>query len=116
MLVCTCFVGCTEQSQKKYYLYCSLNDADAGTQILTVEQAQESARDIIIDLGLGYTEYVTYGAYVENGEVKGSDTLIYLLFFVDHNQAQSLATELKQQLNLASILLEEVQCSYDFVE
>lgn len=42
--VMCCFVGCNnanggEEQQVKYVLYCGLNDADTGDQVLTVEDA-----------------------------------------------------------------------------
>lgn len=117
-MMCLCFVGCnnTEKNQVKYVLYCGLNDAGTGNQVLTVEGAQTDARKIITGKGLGYTEYVTYGAYTENGAVKGNDTLVYVLFYVEKADAQSVAKEIKETLHLSSVLVEEVANSYDFVE
>lgn len=117
-MMCLGFVGCnnTEKNQVKYVLYCGLNDADTGSQVLTVTDAQEAARKVVTDKGLGYTEYATYGAYTENGEVKGNDTLVYALFYVEEADAQSVAKEIKETLNLASVLVEEVANSYDFAE
>lgn len=113
-----CLVGCnnTGKNQAKYVLYCGLNDAGTGSQVLTVTDAQAAARKIITDKGLGYTEYVTYGAYTENGAVKGNDTLVYMLFYVEKADAQSVAKEIKESLHLASVLVEEVENSYDFAE
>lgn len=84
-MMCFCFVGCnnTGKKQVKYVLYCGLNDAGTGSQVYSVADAQEAARKIITDKGLGYTEYVTYGAYTENGAVKENDTLVYVLFYVE---------------------------------
>ena len=117
-MICLGFAGCnnTEKSQVKYVLYCGLNDADTGSQVLTLTDAQEEARKVVTDKGFGYTEYATYGAYTENGEVKGNDTLVYALFYVEKADAQSVAKEIKETLNLASVLVEEVANSYDFAE
>lgn len=117
-MMCFGFVGCNsaEKKQVKYVLYCGLNDADTGSQVYTVTDAQEEARKIITDKGLGYTEYITYGAYTENGDVKGNDTLVYVLFYVEEEDAQSVAEEIKETLNLASVLIEKVADSYDFAE
>ena len=117
-MMCFCFVGCnnTGEKQVKYVLYCGLNDADTGNQVYSVADAQEAARKIITDKGLGYTEYVTYGAYTENGAVKENDTLVYVLFYVEKADAQSVAKEIKEKLNLSAVLVEEVANSYDFAE
>lgn len=117
-MMCLCFVGCnnTGKKQVKYVLYCGLNDADTGNQVYSVADAQEAARKIITDKGLGYTEYVTYGAYTENGAVKENDTLVYVLFYVKKADAQSVAKEIKEKLNLSAVLVEEVANSYDFAE
>lgn len=116
--MCLCFAGCnnTGNSQVKYVLYCGLNDADTGSQMLTVTDAQAAARKVITDRGLGYTEYVTYGAYTENDAVKGNDTLVYVLFYVEKVDAQSVAKEIKETLHLAAVLVEEVADSYGFAE
>lgn len=117
-MMCLCFVGCnnTGKKQVKYVLYCGLNDADTGNQVYSVADAQEAARKIITDKGLGYTEYVTYGAYTENGAVKENDTLVYVLFYMEKADAQSVAKEIKEKLNLSAVLVEEVANSYDFAE
>lgn len=117
-MICFCFVGCnnTGKKQVKYVLYCGLNDADTGNQVYSVADAQEAARKIITDKGLGYTEYVTYGAYTENGAVKENDTLVYVLFYVGKADAQSVAKEIKEKLNLSAVLVEEVTNSYGFAE
>ena len=117
-MMCLCFAGCnnTGKSQVKYVLYCGLNDADTGSQMLTVTDAQAAARKVITDRGLGYTEYVTYGAYTENDAVKGNDTLVYVLFYVEKVDAQSVAKEIKETLHLAAVLVVEVADSYGFAE
>ena len=117
-MMCFCFVGCnnTGEKQVKYVLYCGLNDAGTGSHVYSVADAQEAARKIITDKGLGYTEYVTYGAYTENGAVKENDTLVYVLFYVGKADAQSVAKEIKEKLNLSAVLVEEVANSYGFAE
>ncbi len=116
-----CLAGCnnangSEEQQVKYVLYCGLNDADTGDQALAVEDAKEDARKVITDKGFGYTEYITYGAYTENGMVKGNDTLVYVLFYMEEADAKAIAADIKEELNLASVLIEEVPGSYDFAE
>lgn len=117
-MLCLCFVGCNNngENQVKYVLYCGLNDADTGSQLLSVADAQDDARKIITDKGLGYTEYVTYGAYTENGAVKENDTLVFVLLYVEKADAQAVAKEIKETLHLAAVLVEEVANSYDFAE
>lgn len=117
-MLCLCFVGCnnTGKNQVKYVLYCGLNDADTGSQLLSVADAQDDARKIITNKGLGYTEYVTYGAYTENGAVKENDTLVFVLLYVEKADAQAVAKEIKETLHLAAVLVEEVANSYDFAE
>ena len=52
----------------------------------------------------------------ENGAVKENDTLVYVLFYVEKEDAQSVAKEIKEKLNLSAVLVEEVANSYDFAE
>ena len=119
--VCACFAGCAPgdtsggEVQVKYAVYCSLNDAYTGTQMLSVAEAQKMARDVITDRGLGYTEYVAYGGFVDGDKINGNDTLVYTFFFIEKADAQAVAAEIKESLNLASVLMEEIDSAYDFV-
>ena len=121
LLLCA-FAGCSGNNNDdsnvpvQYSIYCGLNDEDTGTQVIATEEAQQIARKIITDKGFGYTEYITYGAYTENGMVKGNDTLVYVLFYVEEADAKAIASDIKEELNLASVLIEEVSDRYDFAE
>ena len=110
-MICCCLVACnsTEDTEQKFTVYFGLNDKDTGTQVLTVEEAQAAARKIITDNGFGYTEYVTHGGYVENGGVIENDTLVYMMIFIERADAEAVAKEIKDELNLASKLC----CNYD---
>ena len=118
---CACLAGCAPDEtsggevQVKYAVYCSLNDADTGTQMLSVEEAQKLARGVITDRGLGYTEYVAYGGFVDGDKINGNDTLVYTFFFIEKTDAQAVAVEIKESLNLASVLMEQIDSVYDFV-
>jgi len=104
------------ENPPKYTLYCGLNDADTGTQVLTLEEAQELARGIIISKGCGYTEFVAYGAYESEGELIGNDTLVYEILYADTATIEELAAELQAELNLMPILMEEGSSVYHFSE
>ena len=121
MLVCG-MAGCgqaepaeTNQAEK-FTLYCGLNDAAAGEQILTVEEAQETARNIIVGKGYGYTEYVAYGGYLDGDKVINNDTLVYELMFMDSTAAQDIAKTIKTELNLDSVLMETSLSEQTFAE
>jgi len=120
-LFCLCLAGCGaggvdgEEVQTKYVVYCSLNDADTGTQALSVKDARDMARKVITDRGLGYTEYTAYGGFVDGETINGNDTLVYTFFFIEKSDADAVAAEIKAELNLASVLMEEIGCTYDFV-
>jgi len=114
------FAGCgssdQEESTTKCTLYCGLNDADTGTQILTIEEAQEVIRPMILEAGTGYTEFVTYGAYEENGTVYGNDTLVYEFYYADRAVVEQLGKDIKEALNLNSVLMTENPSKYGFLE
>ena len=110
MLVAAIFAGCAAKQPQpanppKYTVYCGLNDADAGKQIISVEEAQQTARKIFTDNGFGYTEFVAYGAYVENGTVFENDTLVYELYFSEKADIDNVTKEIKETLNLFSVLV-----------
>lgn len=104
-------------NQEKYYkIYCGLNDAQTGTQVLSTQEAGETIRRLITDRGLGYTEYTANGAYVEEGTVHENEALIYQLIFVQQDEVESLADEIRGELNLESVLVEETEGIFHFLQ
>ena len=113
----TCFASQVQtENQYTYTLYCGLNDAATGTQLLSIQEAQKIARKIILDHKCGYTEIVSYGAYQENDKVIGNDTLIYKFIFSQKTIVEKIAKEIKNKLNLVPILMVEEISSYNFLE
>lgn len=95
-----------------YSLYCGLNDADTGTQIVSTEEAQKIARKIITDKGFGYTEHVGYGAYTEDNRSIENVTLIYDLYFLPKADIDKIADEIRAALNLTPVLVVEGSRNY----
>lgn len=95
-----------------YSLYCGLNDADTGTQIVSTEEAQKIIRKIITNKGFGYTEHVAYGAYTENNKSVENVTMIYDMFFLEKADIDKIADEIRTALNLTPILV--VECSRNY--
>lgn len=117
ILLCACGQTETDSTKETYYkIYCGLNDAETGTQILSVEDAGQTIRSLITDRGLGYTEYTAAGAYVEDGSVHPNEALIYQLIFVEKEEVESLAEEIRVQLNLESVLVEETEGTFHFLQ
>ncbi|MBQ4338995.1 MAG: hypothetical protein IJC37_06195 [Clostridia bacterium] len=124
VLVCVAFICvCTSCAQSKqaenppeFTLYCGLNDADAGKQVLTVDEAKGMARAIIIDNGCGYTEFVAHGGYQSGDAVIGNDTLVYEIYFADAVTVEKITKEIQAELNLMPILVSEGTSSYHFSE
>ena len=108
----------TEQSDQTtemvYHVYFGLNDADTGEQEVSLDDASSYIRSVIESYGYGYTEYRTYGAYTENGESKGNDTLVYMLTFVEEENVEKIANEVVDHLNLASVLCQKKEMPYTF--
>jgi len=117
--LCLC-AACGQDQQEevtyKHTIYCGLNDAATGEQILSVEQAQEAARAIIIAQGCGYTEYVTNGGYLVGDTLFTNDTLVYEFFFADVATVNTIAAQIREELNLSSILMTEEPSAYQFLE
>ena len=120
MLLCV-GTACSAQEEKpanpaKYTLYCGLNDADANEQLLTVAEAQEAARAIILANGCGYTETVAYGGYMSGDQVINNDTLVYELYFAEVDAVKKITNEIQEELNLMPILTAEGTTDYYFAE
>lgn len=114
------FAGCGETKAENesapptaYSLYCGLNDADDGTQIITTEEAQEIARKVITDKGYGYTEHVAYGAYTEDNKSIENVTLVYDMYFLEYEDIEKVADEIREALNLTPILIVEGSRNYE---
>lgn len=114
------FAGCGETKAENesavptaYSLYCGLNDADDGTQIISTEEAQEIARKVITDKGYGYTEHVTYGAYTEDNKSIENVTLVYDMYFLEYEDIEKVADEIREALNLTPILIVEGSRNYE---
>lgn len=112
------FAGCGSAKTNEgavptaYSLYCGLNDEDTGKQIVTTEEAQAIARKVITDKGFGYTEHVAYGAYTEDNKAIENVTLIYDLFFIEKEDVDNIADEIREALNLTPILVVEGSHNY----
>lgn len=96
-----------------YSLYCGLNDADTGTQIVSTGEAQKIARKVITDKGFGYTEHVVYGAYTEDNKSIENVTLIYDMYFLEKADIDEVADEIRTALNLTPILIVEGSRNYE---
>ena len=118
-LLCVC-TACGQKAQAenppKYTLYCGLCDADAGKQLLELEDAQDAARDIILANGCGYTEYVAFGGYLSDGAEISNETLVYEICFAETAVVEKIASELQAELNLMPILITEGTTEYRFSE
>lgn len=113
------FAGCSAAKTENesavpvaYSLYCGLNDADTGTQLISTEEAQAIARKIITDKGYGYTEHVCFGAYTEDNKAIENVTLIYDMFFIEKADIDTIADEIRAALNLTPILVVEDSRNY----
>ena len=110
--------GCGQQTNEStetvYNIYFGLNDADTGEQVVTMDEASDYIRGVIESYGYGYTEHRTYGAYTENGESKGNDTLVYMLVFVEEENVKKIADQVIEHLNLASVLCQKEEMEYTF--
>lgn len=81
---------------------------------MTIDEAAEYIRGVIESHGYGYTEYRTHGAYTENGESKGNDTLVYTMVFVEEATVEEIANDVIEHLNLESVLCQKGEMEYTF--
>ena len=114
LLLCGCGQHDSQTTEMVYHVYFGLNDADTGKQEVTTDDASSYIRSVIESYGYGYTEHRTYGAYTENGESKGNDTLVYMLTFVEEENVEKIANEVVDHLNLASVLCQKEEMPYTF--
>ena len=109
--------ACTDNGDQKIFrAYFGLNDADTGTQIVTIDEAQPVIREACLNAGIGYTEYVAEGAYIDGEEIKQNDTLVFEFFFTDRKTVESIIDNVRAELNLASVLIVEFSGNYTLIE
>lgn len=116
MLFSACQNGNTESGEKYYTVSFGLNDAETNTQVISTEDASKAIRKIITDKGLGYTEYITYGAYTENGKSVENVTLVYFLVYMEKSDVDSIVNTAKSELNLKSVLIQESTAKFELRE
>lgn len=117
MLLTACGTKQQESQLENYYrVYVGLNDVDSGKQEVSLEDARRVIQDIITKKGFGFTEYCAYGAYTEDGAVNKNDTLVYTLLQINKDEAADVASVIKKELNLDSVLVEEAAANLEFVE
>lgn len=117
MLFSACQSNTNESSGEKYYTVSfGLNDAETNTQKVSTEDASKAIRKIITDKGLGYTEYITYGAYTENGKSVENITLVYFLVYMEKSDVDSIVDTAKSELNLKSVLIQESIAAFELCE
>ena len=69
---------------------------------------------MIESCGYGYTEFRTYGAYMENGSARGSDTMVYMIMLADGADVEEISKQAAEQLNLESVLCQKEEREYEF--
>lgn len=117
MLFSACQSEKTESGGEKYYTVSfGLNDAETNTQKVSTENASKAIRKIITDKGMGYTEYITYGAYTENGKSVENVTLVYFLVYMEKSDVDSIVDTAKSELNLKSVLIQESSAAFELRE
>lgn len=116
MLFSACQSEQTKSGEKYYMVSFGLNDAETNTQKISTEDASKAIRKIITDKGLGYTEYVTYGAYTENGKSVENVTLVYFLVYMEKSDVDSIVNTAKSELNLKSVLIQEDTAVFELRE
>ena len=110
------FTACGENgNQQIFRAYFGLNDAETGTQIVEIEEAQSVIRKACLDAGIGYTEYLAEGAYIDGEEIKQNGTLVFEFFFTDRTTVESIIDSVRAELKLASVLIVELTGNYTLV-
>lgn len=116
MLIITPLCACKKSENNRFAMYCGLNDAQTGDMLISIEDAQATIRTLILDSGLGYTEFVSYGGFTSEGKKIGNTTLVYVICDADANSVKTLAKKIKDELNLSAVMLEETSSSTYFVQ
>lgn len=99
--------GVTDQQEVVYCLYFGLNDKDAGTQLLTMDEAKDLLIPLFVEAGSGYTVYEAEGGYAtEDGTVVQNDTLVFDSVHGSDQAVVDLIEKAKQTLNIESVYCE----------
>lgn len=61
-------------------------------------------------------EYLTYGAYTENGKAVENVSLVYFLVYMEDSDVESIVSEAKKELNLKSVLIQESTDKFKLIE
>jgi len=122
-LICFTLAGCAVQPEPgtseefKYTLYIGLNDKDTYTQLLSTEEAENKASNIVLKHVDGFTRFLGKGAYQdEKGIVTYENSLVFEIYAATEDQIKAIMDELLQELNQSSILVERERVNCQFYE
>lgn len=105
--------GVTDQQEVVYCLYFGLNDKDAGTQKLTMDEAKDLLIPLFIEAGSGYTVYEAEGGYAtDDGTIVQNDTLVFDGTHGDEQAIRALIDKAKETLNIESVYCETKEVGY----
>ena len=105
--------GVTDQQEVVYCLYFCLTDKDAGTQLLTMDEAKNLLIPLFVEAGSGYTVYEAEGGYAtEDGAIVQNDTLVFDGVHGSDQAVIDLIEKTKQTLNIDSVYVESKTVGY----
>lgn len=104
----------SESEDIQFVLYLGTNDKDTNEPVFTREEAQEAAKEILIDNFGGYTIQEAEGGWKDGDKIYQEYTLVIYLSDTDINKVHTAADQLISKFHQSSILIQSNKTTTEF--
>ena len=104
-----------EQKDVQYILYLGTNDKDTNEPVMTLEEAKEKAKEILIKYFGGYTIQEANGGWVdETGKLYQEYTIVMYLSDTTAEKVHAAADEMIRVFDQSAVLIQQNETRTEF--
>ena len=104
----------SEESDIQYVLYLGTNDKDTNEPVYTPDEAEEKAKEILIEHFGGYTIQEANGGWVDGDNVYQEYTLVITLSDTNLDQVHAASDDLIREFNQSTVLIQANETMTEF--
>lgn len=96
-----------------FTVYFGMTDVDGDPINVTV--AKDAIEALCESHGLGFTSYQVYGGYLSDDVLVTNDTLVYIFALSTEETVRALASDVKSNLSIHTVMFEESYSAISFL-